>query len=105
MGDSLPVTTMSPFHIIRADDTTMAKFKTWYNNWRQFRRLMSSKQLKPNKLASMTELEKTHLTMLIHVFEVPHSCYFDSMCFHLGALFQYTNWKTLQQLELQWVEF
>lgn len=29
MGLSLPVTTISPFQIMRAEDTIMAKFKTW----------------------------------------------------------------------------
>lgn len=29
MGLSLPVRTIKPFHIMRAEDTIMAKFKTW----------------------------------------------------------------------------
>lgn len=29
MGLSLPVMTMSPFHIIRAEETIMAKLRTW----------------------------------------------------------------------------
>lgn len=29
MGLSLPVTTMSPFQIMRAEDTIMPKFNTW----------------------------------------------------------------------------
>jgi hypothetical protein len=29
MGLSLPVTTMRPFHNIKADDTIMARLRTW----------------------------------------------------------------------------
>lgn len=35
IGLSLPVATIRPFHIIRADETIIPKLRTWYKNWKQ----------------------------------------------------------------------